>query len=43
VAFAVDLDADQGSETAPIRTDPSSDHTLRAHADQGDVTITYAG
>jgi hypothetical protein len=43
VTFITDFSADQGTVSAdPIRQGPDSDRTLRAHADQGSVTVVYA-
>jgi hypothetical protein len=43
VTFITDFSADQGTvSTDPIRQGPNTDRTLRAHADQGSVTVVYA-
>jgi hypothetical protein len=43
VVYAVSTDADQGTVSDDaIRTDPDSTRTIRAEADQGDITISYA-
>ena len=43
VTFITDFSADQGTvSTDPIRQAPDSDRTLRAHADQGSVTVVYS-
>ncbi len=42
VAFATDVSADQGDVTDVVDRDLDSPRTIVAHADQGDVTLTYA-
>jgi hypothetical protein len=42
VAYRTDTDSDQGTVSDPIDQSPSSSRTLRAHSDQGDVTLRYA-
>ena len=42
VAFRTDTGTDQGRVSDPIRQDPGSDRTIKAHSDQGNVTVRYA-
>ena len=42
VAFATDVSADQGDVTDVVDRDLDSPRTIVAHADQGDITLTYA-
>jgi hypothetical protein len=42
VAFATDVGADQGDVTDLVDRDLDSPRSIVAHADQGDVTLTYA-
>jgi Toastrack DUF4097 len=43
VTYITDFSSDQGTVSAdPIRQAPDSSRTLRAHADQGSVTVVYA-
>jgi DUF4097 and DUF4098 domain-containing protein YvlB len=41
-AYRLDTGTSNGSVTAPIRTDPTSDHTISAHTSNGSITIQYA-
>jgi DUF4097 and DUF4098 domain-containing protein YvlB len=41
-AYLVDVDTDNGSASAPIRTDPNATRTITARSDNGSVLITYA-
>ena len=40
--MSTDLSADQGEVTDLVDRDLDSSRTIVAHADQGDVTLTYA-
>ncbi len=42
VAYATDLSADQGDVNDLVDRDLDSARSIVAHADQGDVTLTYA-
>jgi hypothetical protein len=42
VAYATDVSADQGNVSDVVDRDLDSPRTIVAHADQGDVTLTYA-
>jgi hypothetical protein len=42
VAYATDVSASQGNVTDVVDRDLDSPRTIVAHADQGDVTLTYA-
>ncbi|HEX2048817.1 MAG TPA: DUF4097 family beta strand repeat-containing protein [Acidimicrobiales bacterium] len=41
-AYRVDLDTDNGSTDAGVRTDPSSGRSVVARTNNGDVTVRYA-
>jgi DUF4097 and DUF4098 domain-containing protein YvlB len=41
-AYLVDVDTDNGSASAPIRTDPNATRTITARSDNGGVLVTYA-
>jgi len=40
-AYVVDVDTDNGSASAPIRTDPAASRTITARSDNGSVLVTY--
>lgn len=43
VAYAVDARTAGGGVETSVRTDPSSDRTIRARSGGGDITISYSG
>lgn len=40
--YRVDASSEHGSVETPIRTDPTSERTIRASSDHGDVSVRYA-